>query len=33
MKDEFKINLINDLFKTGIYHIEGGSFVSPKWIP
>ncbi len=30
---EDKIKLINDLSKTGLTHIETGSFVSPKWVP
>lgn len=30
---EDKIMLINDLSKTGLSHIETGSFVSPKWVP
>ncbi|OZG73385.1 hydroxymethylglutaryl-CoA lyase [Hahella sp. CCB-MM4] len=28
-----KAELINDLAKSGITHIEAGSFVSPKWVP
>ncbi|AUI87942.1 hydroxymethylglutaryl-CoA lyase [Vibrio azureus] len=28
-----KIELINSLSKTGLTHIEAGSFVSPKWVP
>lgn len=28
-----KIQLIEALAKTGIQHIEAGSFVSPKWVP
>ena len=28
-----KVELINLLSKTGLTHIEAGSFVSPKWVP
>lgn len=28
-----KVELINSLSKTGLTHIETGSFVSPKWVP
>ena len=28
-----KVQLIEALAKTGIQHIEAGSFVSPKWVP
>lgn len=28
-----KVDLINKLSKTGLQHIEAGSFVSPKWVP
>ncbi len=28
-----KVELINRLSKTGLKHIEAGSFVSPKWVP
>mgnify|MGYP000371079070 CR=1 FL=1 len=28
-----KVTLINDLIKAGLKHIEGGAFVSPKWVP
>lgn len=28
-----KIELIERLAKTGVSYIEGGSFVSPKWVP
>ena len=30
---EHKINLINLLSQSGLSYIEGGSFVSPKWVP
>jgi isopropylmalate/homocitrate/citramalate synthase len=30
---EDKVELINRLSKTGLKHIEAGSFVSPKWVP
>lgn len=30
---ETKIELIRRLAKTGVRNIEGGSFVSPKWVP
>ena len=30
---DFKIQMINNLLKSGLYHIECGSFVSPKWVP
>jgi hydroxymethylglutaryl-CoA lyase len=30
---EDKVKLIDDLSKTGLSHIEAGSFVSPKWVP
>ncbi|CCX04282.1 hypothetical protein FPQ18DRAFT_393347 [Pyronema domesticum] len=28
-----KLELLNKLSKTGLTHIEAGSFVSPKWVP
>ncbi|WP_105199022.1 hydroxymethylglutaryl-CoA lyase [Pseudoalteromonas sp. T1lg10] len=30
---EDKVTLINSLAKAGLKHIEGGAFVSPKWVP
>ena len=30
---EDKVDLIDRLSKTGLQHIEAGSFVSPKWVP
>ena len=30
---ETKIELIRRLSRTGITHMEAGSFVSPKWVP
>ena len=30
---EDKVELINRLSKTGLKHIEAGSFVSPEWVP
>ncbi len=30
---ETKIDLVDQLSKTGLSHIEVGSFVSPKWVP
>ena len=33
LTEDFKIQMINNLYKSGLYHIECGSFVSPKWVP
>lgn len=30
---ETKIELLKRLAKTGLRNIEGGAFVSPKWVP
>ncbi|WP_462158368.1 hydroxymethylglutaryl-CoA lyase [Pseudoalteromonas sp. GB56] len=30
---EDKVTLVNDLIDAGLKHIEGGAFVSPKWVP
>ncbi|MFY8274971.1 hydroxymethylglutaryl-CoA lyase [Pseudoalteromonas sp. SSDWG2] len=30
---EDKVTLINSLITAGLKHIEGGAFVSPKWVP
>lgn len=33
LETPFKIQMINDLSKTGLQRIEVTSFVSPKWVP
>lgn len=33
LSTQVKVELINQLSKTGIKHIEAGAFVSPKWVP